>query len=60
MKQAITETKRLDLNTLDIPVLVSERKEPLRGEQWNKLFDSDGRVVNESELRKIIFKGLYL
>lgn len=58
--EASTETKRIDLNTLDTPVLVSERKEPLRAEQWNKLFDSDGRVVDESQLRKIVFKGLYV
>ena len=56
--EEVIETRRLDLNTLDTPVLVSERREPLRAEQWSKLFDSDGRVVDESKLRKIVFKGL--
>ena len=56
--EEVIETRRLELNTLDTPVLVSERREPLRAEQWSKLFDSDGRVVDESKLRKIVFKGL--
>ena len=56
--EEVIETRRLELNTLDTPVLVSERREPLQAEQWSKLFDSDGRVVDESKLRKIVFKGL--
>ena len=39
------------------PVQISERTRALRCETWEKFFDKDGRVVNESALRKAVFKG---
>ena len=53
-------SKRLDLSTIESPILVSERKKPLGVDEWEKLLDSDGRVVDESALRKAVFKGLYV
>lgn len=39
------------------PVQISERTRPLHCEAWEKFFDKDGRVVNESAFRKAVFKG---
>ena len=39
------------------PVQISERTRALRCDTWEKFFDKDGRVVNESALRKAVFKG---
>ena len=39
------------------PVQISERTRALHCDAWKKFFDKDGRVVNESALRKAVFKG---
>lgn len=39
------------------PVQISERTRALCCDTWEKFFDKDGRVVNESALRKAVFKG---
>lgn len=39
------------------PVQISERTRALHCEAWEKFFDKDGRVVNESAFRKAVFKG---
>ncbi|XP_025082337.1 TBC1 domain family member 15-like isoform X3 [Pomacea canaliculata] len=38
-------------------VSVSNRTSPLSPEQFHKLFDSDGRLVDENQLRKSVFLG---
>ena len=49
----------LAINSFDAesPIQVSERTRSLRGDTWTNFFDGDGRLVNESALRKAIFKG---
>ena len=42
---------------LESPVQISERTRALHCDTWEKFFDKDGRVVNESALRKAVFKG---
>ena len=37
-----------------------KRGEALMREQWKKFFDSDGRLVNEIDMRKAIFEGYLL
>jgi len=39
------------------PVQISERTRALHCDAWEKFLDKDGRVVNESALRKAVFKG---
>lgn len=39
------------------PVQVSERTRALHCNAWEAFLDRDGRVVNESALRKAVFKG---
>lgn len=39
------------------PVQISERTQALHCDAWEGFFDKDGRVVNESALRKAVFKG---
>ena len=34
-----------------------KRGDALTREQWKKFFDSDGRLVNEIDMRKAIFEG---
>jgi hypothetical protein len=34
-----------------------EREPPLCEDEWKSFFNSDGRILNESGLRKAIFKG---
>ena len=41
-------------------ILRSHRNNPMSREQFEKLFDSSGRLVNEHELRRAIFKGKYI
>ena len=41
------------------PVQISERTRALHCHAWEAFFDKDGRVVNESALRKAVFKGNY-
>lgn len=43
--------------TVESPVQISERTRPLHCDVWKAYFDKDGRVVNESALRKAVFKG---
>ena len=38
-------------------VLRSHRNDPMSKDQFKKLFDESGRLVNEHELRRAIFKG---
>jgi len=33
------------------------RADALNREQWKKYFDTDGRLVNEFEMRKAMFEG---
>ena len=40
------------------PSLKVERESPLCESEWRSFFNSDGRILNESCLRKAIFKGL--
>ena len=40
------------------PVQISERTRALSNDVWETFFDADGRVVNESALRKAVFKGI--
>lgn len=35
----------------------TKRAGALTREQWKKFFDSDGRLVNEFEMRKAVFEG---
>lgn len=37
-----------------------KRGEALTREQWKKFFDSDGRLVNEIDMRKAVFEGYLL
>ena len=46
-------------NELSSPSLKVERASPLCESEWRSFFNSDGRILNESCLRKAIFKGLY-
>jgi hypothetical protein len=39
------------------PTLNVERAPPLCERRWRSFFNSDGRILNESCLRKAIFKG---
>lgn len=41
------------------PVQISERTRALYCDVWEAFLDKDGRVVNESALRKAVFKGNY-
>lgn len=41
------------------PVQISERTRALHCDAWKAFFDKDGRMVNESALRKAVFKGNY-
>ena len=34
-----------------------KRADALNRDQWKKFFDSDGRLVNEIEMRKAMFEG---
>ena len=45
------------LSTGESPVQISERTRALGSDKWQTLLDRDGRVVNESALRKAVFKG---
>ena len=36
-----------------------KRADALTREQWKKFFDSDGRLVNEIDMRKAIFEGYF-
>ena len=38
-------------------VLRSHRNDPMSKDQFKRLFDESGRLVNEHELRRAIFKG---
>jgi len=40
--------------------LRSHRSEPLTKKLFQESFDECGRLVNEHDLRKLIFKGIYL
>ena len=42
------------------PVQISERTRALSNDVWETFFDADGRVVNESALRKAVFKGIII
>ena len=39
------------------PVQISERTRALHCNAWEAFLDKDGRLVNESALRKAVFKG---
>ena len=39
------------------PSLNAERVPPLCEDEWRSFFNNDGRILNESRLRKAIFKG---
>ncbi len=39
------------------PSLNVERAPPLCEDEWRLFFNRDGRILNESRLRKAIFKG---
>lgn len=39
------------------PSVEAKRVNALSREKWNKFFDSDGRLVNEFDMRKAIFEG---
>lgn len=45
------------LSSNESPVQISERTRALGSDVWETFLDKDGRVVNESALRKAIFKG---
>mgnify|MGYP000117378510 CR=1 FL=1 len=45
------------LSSIESPVQISERTRALGSDVWETFLDKDGRVVNESALRKAIFKG---
>jgi len=36
-----------------------EHAKALTSEKWKKFFDSDGRLVNEIDMRKAIFEGYF-
>lgn len=36
------------------------RDAPLSPEKWRSFFDKDGRIFNESEVRRCIFRGQFL
>ena len=40
------------------PSLDVEREPPLCEGEWRSFFNNDGRILNESRLRRAIFKGL--
>lgn len=40
--------------------VVVEREPPLCEQEWRTFFNNDGRILNESRLRKAIFKGTIL
>ncbi|CAL1528128.1 unnamed protein product [Lymnaea stagnalis] len=42
---------------LDTDVLVTSRTEPLTSGQFEAMFDSDGRLISEHQLRKTVFHG---
>ena len=52
-------TAELDISLFngESPVQISERTRALQCDAWEKFLDKDGRVVNESALRKAVFKG---
>ena len=41
------------------PSLNVDRVPPLCEDEWRSFFNNDGRILNESRLRKAIFKGIY-
>lgn len=41
------------------PISNVEREPPLCETEWRSFFNSDGRILNESRLRKAIFKGTH-
>ena len=43
---------------LDAEVPVSQRTDPLTREQFEAMLDSDGRLVNEHQLRQAVFLGM--
>ncbi|XP_031565739.1 TBC1 domain family member 15-like [Actinia tenebrosa] len=47
----------VEMKEIESPVQVSERTHPLQGDEWDKMMDQDGRIINETALRKSIFKG---
>lgn len=47
----------VEMKEIESPVQVSERTHPLELEEWKKMMDQDGRIINETALRKSIFKG---
>lgn len=42
----------------DSPVQISERTRALNCDVWQTFLDQDGRVINESALRRAVFKGI--
>ena len=40
------------------PVQISERTRALNCDVWQTFLDQDGRVINESALRRAVFKGI--
>ncbi|KAK3752552.1 hypothetical protein QZH41_013422, partial [Actinostola sp. cb2023] len=47
----------VEMTEFESPVQISERTQPLDEEDWKKMVDQDGRIVNENRVRKVIFKG---
>ena len=47
----------VEMKEIESPVQVSERTHPLEWEEWKNMMDQDGRIINETALRKSIFKG---
>jgi hypothetical protein len=47
----------VEMKEIESPIQVSERTHPLELEEWQKMMDQDGRIINETALRKIVFKG---
>ncbi|XP_001627200.2 TBC1 domain family member 15 isoform X2 [Nematostella vectensis] len=47
----------LELVEPESPSHKTERTGPLEKQEWTKMMDQDGRIINESGLRKAVFKG---
>ena len=55
-----TAANFIDCSIINVesPVQISERTSALSCNVWETFLDKDGRVVNESALRKAVFKGI--
>ena len=55
--EGMEEYCQVEMTVFESPEQVSERTQPLESEEWQRMMDLDGRIINETELRKAVFKG---